>query len=163
MGNISIFQTFLVRVILQAWQSYTASWRLAVYWGLQREIQLTFETWGWLQPKLLFFFFLFFFTGYTNSVFSLGVPKLLKVPPMLRDMTRCTSIVHHGLGGSPVPVVVAVEARLVLKSVGPAWSALTRAVQFILSYFPGTSGKQTMHCFKYASMKQLGCIELFLL
>lgn len=143
MGNISNFQTSLVRVILQAWQSYTASWRLGVYWGLQREIQLTSETWGWLQPKLLL-------PppppqGYTNSVFSLGLPKLLKVPPMLRGMRRCTSIVHHGLGRSPVPVVVVMEVRLILKSVGPAWSALTRAVQFILSYFPGTSGKQTMY------------------
>lgn len=44
-----------------------------------------------------------------------------------------------------------------------AWAVLTRAVQFILSYFPRTSGKQTMHHPKDGSMKQLGCVKLFLL
>ena len=124
--------------------------------GAADGVSVNFETWGCLQPK-----WLFIFSGYTNSVFSVGAPKLLKVPPVSRGTTRCASVAHRGLGGSPVPAVVVVEVRLVLKSTGPAWSALTRAVQFILSYFPGTSGKQTMHHFKDASMKQLGCIKLF--
>lgn len=59
--------------------------------------------------------------------------------------------------GLPDPAVV-VGTRL-----GPAWALLTSAVQFILSYFPRTSGKQTMHHPKDASMKQLGCVKLFLL
>lgn len=124
--------------------------------GAAEEDLVNYETWGCLQPKLLFIF-----TGYTNSVFFVGPPKLVKMPPVSRITARYMSVAHHGLGGLPDPAVVAGEVRL--KSAGPAWSALTRAVQFILSYFPGTPGKQTIHHFKDVSMKQLGCIKLFLL
>jgi len=134
--------------------SFLKAWRIL---GTAEGDSVNFETWGCLRPKLLFIF-----TGYTNSVFSVGRPKLLKMPPMLRITARCMSVAHCGLAGSPDPAVAVVEARLALKNTGPAWSALARAVQFVFSYFPRTSGKQTMHHFKDASTKQLGCIKLFL-
>lgn len=81
------------------------------------------------------------------------------VPPMPRGAGRIW-VSAPGLRGS---VTAMAGVRLALRSTGPACSALTTAVQFILSYFPRTSGKQTMHHFKDAFMKQLGCIKLFLL
>lgn len=105
-----------------------------------------------MQPKLLLIF-----TGYISSVCPAGPPQHPEVPPMLRGAGR------H-LSECPVGSISAVaEVRLAPRSTGPACSALTTAVQFILSYFLRTSGKQTMHHFKDAFMKQLGCIKLFLL
>lgn len=73
------------------------------------------ETWCCLQPKLLVIS-----PGNTNSVLSVGPPQLLKVFPLLRGTTGCTSVTHSGLGAHQwrMVVVVAVEARLVLKSRG---------------------------------------------
>lgn len=85
------------------------------------------------------------------------------MPPMSKITEMCTSIAHCGLEGLPDPAVAAMEARLVLKSTRAACVCLTRVVQFILSCFPGTSGKQSMHHLKDASMKQLGCVKLFML
>lgn len=117
-----------------------------------------FETWGCLQPKLLFIF-----TGYTNSVFSVGPLRLVKNAPRVEDRRSVYECSVLGARGLARPCGTAIEARLVPKSARSAWFVLTRAVQFILSYFPGTCGKQTMHHLKDASVKQLGCIKLFLL
>lgn len=142
MGNIPNFQ---------AGQRYPASWRLSVCCGVLREIEAFLQAWGCLKPKLLLIF--------TGSINFVGPPEHPKVPPMPRGAGGHWS--ECPVGSGAVPAVA--EGRLAPRSTAPACSALTTALQFILSYFPRTSGKQTMHHFKDAFMKQLGCIKLFLL
>lgn len=117
----------------------------AVFTGGCRRCSFSFGTWGCLQPKC-FFLFPSFYKLHKFSVLCRSSQAALSAPePRLPPA--------GWFGGS--------EAGAARQ--GAACLVLARAGQFILSYFPGTLGKKTMHHPKDASMKQLGCVTWFLL